>query len=318
VLNFRLIFIATVLFFSACRKDETVFTPYAPSLGEIDYFFLGTLDKDATTIFDLKGGVVIPDTILTTSVGVRIFLANTEQLLVNTQGQSHPMSQCQQIKIEVVQVLDKGDWMARLLPTNTADGKVVDHTGAIRLRIVCDGQEMGIAPDRYIKIQIPAAALNGNMSLNYLTDTNSGWEEGESNSVYWAEWSGQSPVTPVSGYELLTHQTGWITASRVLESVSYSNYCVSLPFQFDAGNTRVFLLFDDTQTIAEMKSDGDPSRFCLAQTPLGYSVRVITLSKAGPTYWLGNEKTETASDATFKLSPIEKTETQISAFIKGL
>ena len=322
MLNIRFIFLISVVFFSACRKDNTTFTPYTASLGEIDYFFQGTLNENTTTVFALKGGAVIPDTILTTPGGVRIFLTNTEFLFADALGSVIPASGCQQIKIEIIEVRDKGDWMARLLPSSTADGRVVDHTGAVRLRIICDGQEVVLADDRYIKIQIPSGTLNGNMTLNYLPvnadGTYNGWEAGEANSIFWAEWQGQLPLGLISGYELLTRKTGWVTAVRALEAVSYSNYCVSLPLQFDADNTRVFLLFDDTQTIAEMKSTGEPSKFCLAQTPLGYSVRLITVSKAGPTYWLGNEKTETASDATFHLSPIEKTAAQISAFIKGL
>ncbi len=319
---FRYIFFISVLFLSACRKDETTFEPYSASLGEINYFMQGLLNGDRVTTISLTGGAVVPDTVLTTEGGVRVFLANTEFLVTDAQGVIVPLSSCQQIKIVITEVNDKTDWLVRGLPSVTDGGQVADHSGAVHLRIFCDGKEMKLADNRYIKVQIPAATLANDMSLSYLTPNAdgsfTGWEAGESNSVFWAEWQGAEPGVTHSGYELLLKRTGWATATRILEASSYSNYCVSLPIQFDGANTQVYLSIDGKRTITAMKSVDVSNRFCLENTPVGYSVQIITVSKAGPTFWLGNVKTETASDATFKLTPVEKTAEQISDFLQGL
>lgn len=317
-----ILFITSLMLFWGCRKDDTEFIPYGSSIDEIDLFLQSTLDETTENTFSLKGGATVPDTTLVTPGGIRVTLANTDFLFENAQGTLVPLSSCNEIKIQVVAAPDKSAWMANLLPSVNADGLMIDHTGGVFIKVICDGQEMQVADNRYIKVQVPSNSLQNDMSLNYLTINADGsfarWESGESNSVFWGEWPGQQSGSTQTGYEILTHKTGWITASKPLTAVSFSKYCVSLPLQFDHENTRVFLSVDGTGAITEMKTENNPSVFCLNQAPLGYPVRIITITKAGPTYFLGDKETETASDATVRMTPIEKSAAQISSVIQGL
>ena len=317
-----ILIIASLLLFVGCRKDDTAFIPYPSSIDEIDLFLQNTLDETTVNTFSLKGGALVPDTTLVTSGGIRVSLANTDFLFENAQGDLVPLSSCNDIKIQVIAAPDKSAWMANLLPSVNMDGMLIDHTGGVFIKVICDGQEMQLADNRYLKIQVPSSALQNDMTLNYLVINAdggfSGWETGQSNSVFWGEWPGQQAGTTQTGYEILAHKMGWITASKTLSAVSFSKYCVSLPLQFDHENTRVFLSVDGTGAITEMKTQNNPSVFCLDQAPLGYPVRIITITKAGPTYFLGDKETETASDATIRMTPIEKSAAQISAVIKGL
>lgn len=317
-----ILLIASLLLFWGCRKDDSAFIPYPTSIDEIDLFLQSTLDETTVNTFSLKGGAPVPDTTLVTSGGIRVTLANTDFLFQNAQGILVPLSSCNDIKIQVVAAPDKSAWMANLLPSVNQDGMLIDHTGGVFIKVICDGQEMQLADNRYIKIQIPSSVLQNDMTLNYLTinadGSFSGWENGESNAVFWGEWPGEQAGTTQTGYEILTHKTGWVTASKTLSAIAFSKYCVALPLQFDNENTRVFLSVDGTGAITEMKSENNPSVFCINQAPLGYPVRIITITKAGPAYFLGDKETETASDATVIMTPIEKSAAQISAVIKGL
>lgn len=308
---------------SGCRKDEVSFTTYPSSLGQIDYLLASIPSNNSVTLFTLNSnGQTLRDTVLTTPGGVRVFLIDTDFLFTTEDGSAQPCKDCNVLKVEVTDVADKSDWLSRRLPAYDPNGVLLDHTRAIRIRVVCDGKALQVAPDRYIKVQLPANGLSGNMSLAYYTPKEApaedAWEYGENASVFWAEWSGAgTPATTVSGYELLVRKLGWVAGVRPLPAVAYSTFCISLPLQFDAENTLAFIAFDGVQTIAEMQPNGQGA-VCIDNAPVGYSVRILTVSKAGPVYWLGYRETETATDAMLRVTPAEKSEPEIRSAILSL
>lgn len=307
----------------SCRKDTVEYVAYTESLGEIDYFFSKIPASNTTTIFTLKSnGVTIPDTMLTTPLGTRIFLIDTDLLFQQENGTPQACKDCTTLKIEITEVADKSDWISRLLPATDSDNFALQHTPAIRVRITCDGKFLALDPSRYLKMQTPAVALNNDMRIAYWTPAEDGtytsWVPGESNSIYWAEWANSTQTSVTTGYEFLSSRLGWFSGIQRLNSTSYSKLCVSLPSQFNAKNTRAFMVFDDKRSTVELLPDSE-GRFCLEHTPLGFPVQVFTLSKAGPSWWMSHRITETASDdAVMKLTPEEITEQELRAFILSL
>ena len=307
----------------SCRKDTVEYVAYTESLSEMDYFFSEIPASNTVTIFTLKSnGVTIPDTVLTTSLGTRIFLVDTDLLFQLENGTPQACKDCTTLKVEITEVADKSDWISRLLPATDADRFALQHTPAIRVRITCDGKYLALDPSRYLKIQTPAGSLNNDMRIAYWTPAEDGsytsWVPGENNAIYWAEWPNTTQTGIITGYEFLSSRLGWFSGIQRLSSTSYSKLCISLPPQFDATNTRAFIVFEDRRSAVELLPDSD-GRFCLERTPLGYPVRVFTLTKAGPAWWLSDRITETASDdALLKLTPEEITEQDLRNFILSL
>jgi hypothetical protein len=301
-----------------CRKDTEVFRDYANSLADLEFLMIQVPDNSRTTTFVLTtGGIVIPDTILTTTGGVRIFLTDTEALFGSgTSATPLPVSQCQSLRIEVTEVFNLGDFLARGLSNIDASGNLLETVAAVKLRIRCDNQYVSILPDRYIKIQVPAANLLPGMHVYGGVENTAGdlvWND-VSDAVFWADWPGATGTQ--TGYELLLHDLEWSSCQRPLGAAN-STFCAILDAPFSPENTRAFLLFDHVKTAVELVADQN-GNFCAMQVPSGYPVRVVTVSKTGTQYWIGDQSTETGTNSMVPVVPQMKTEFQALNFLKGL
>ena len=301
-----------------CRKDVEDFRPYTPTQEDLAQLFLKAPDNSTHTVFPLGGS--IPDTTLTTASGVRVFLADTEHLFADDAGTPVPCSTCPSLKVEVTTVLSKGDLAARGLPTSAvADGQLLESVGVVQVQANCAGKNLNLLPNRYLKIQIPTPEVKSNMNV-YAgtfddTDKFTGWKASGA-SVFWADWPlpGGGLQT---GYELIVPELGYSNCARPIVEQT-SSFCVTLPGQFSALNTRVFLVFDNIRTVAELQGTDDSSEFCYPGAPLGYPVKIVAVSKTGGQYWLTNQFTEIGSNVKMSVAPLPQSEADILTFIKGL
>lgn len=302
----------------SCRKDTEQFRDYPNSLADLENLLIQVPDNSRTTTFVLSGGgTVIPDTILTTPGGVRIYLADTDALFrEGTSATPLPVSQCQSVRIEVTEVRTKSDLVARGMSTFDDTGALIDCPAAIRLRVRCDNRDVSLMPDRYIKIQVPATQLLPAMRVFNDIDISEQvkWKQTAS-EVYWADWF-TSGIQQQTGYELLVRQLDWVCCARKLD-VANSTFCLDVQPPFSPENTRAFLIFTNNQTAVELLPES-ATRFCTVQVPAGYQVKVVTFSKTGPVYWWGEKQTETGTDSRLTVNPTEKTELQVLSALRGL
>lgn len=300
-----------------CRKDVEEFRPYTPTQEDLGQLFQQAPGTSTHTVFPFGGS--IPDTTLTTASGVRVFLADTENLFADDAGTPVPCSTCPDLKITVTTALSKGDLMARRLPTiTTPDGQMLESAGVAHVQATCNGKMLQLLQNRYIKIQLPAAEVKPGMQVytgaldgqNNLT----GWNN-TNTTVFWAEWPLGSGVQQ-TGYELIT-QLGWSNCARpVIEQTA--TFCVTLPEQFSALNTRAFLVFDNIRAVAEMKGDDNTSQFCFDEAPVGYPVNIVVVSKTGGQYWLVQKPWELGQSTNLALTPQPLSDKDVLAFIKSL
>ncbi len=301
-----------------CRKDVEEFRPYVPILEDLEQLLSKAPGTSTHTVF-LFGGS-IPDTTLTTASGVRVFLADTENLFADDAGTPVPCSTCPSLKMEVTTVLNKGDLLARGLPTmRQSDNRLLESAGVVRVQASCNGQPLQLRPGRYIKIQAPATDILFGMQVfqaSYdATPSFTGWETSP-DTAYWADWllPGGGLQT---GYEWITRSLGWSNCARPLNEQS-SSFCVTLPSQFNALNTRVYLVFDQIRVLAELKGNQQDSRFCFPKAPIGYPIRIVAVGKTGEQYWLVQKPWEIGSNTELTVSPQPLTEKDVLDFIKSL
>ena len=138
----------------SCRKDVEVFKPYPPTLEAIRILMENVPSATTQTPFVLSG--TVPDTALSTPGGVRVFLTDNEHLFADMDGNPVPCSTCQTLRVEVTEILDKGDIIARGIPTTTTSNELLESGGMVRIVVTCDGKSLQLLPDRKLKIQIPA------------------------------------------------------------------------------------------------------------------------------------------------------------------
>ncbi len=304
-----------------CRRDVEEFRPYTPTQENLDLFLTQAPDATQHTVFNFSGA--IPDTTLTTASGVRVFLADTEQLFADDSGTPVPCSSCPALKVEVTTVISKGDMVARGLPTvRFPDLKMLESAGLVRVQASCQGKPLQLLsnPDRYLKVQIPNDAPQTGMKVfSGKTDAGAllGWEATNS-EAFFADWpKPNNPNLQQSGYELIVRQLGWTNCARPLTEQS-SPFCVSLPEQFTALNARVFLVFQTVKAVAELDGADDSHDFCYAAAPLGYPVTVLVVGKTGGQYWLAQKFTEIGSNVQMPLTPQPLDEKELLAYLQSL
>ncbi len=303
-----------------CRKDVQEFIPYKPKLENLDQLLLQTPDPTTQTVFQF-GGNVIPDTILAAASGVRIFLADTENLFEDNTGTPVPCSTCPSLKVEVTTVLRKGDFVARKLPTSTyPESEMLESAGAVYVRVLCGNKELQLLPSRYLKVQIPASTNHSDMTVfTGVVDAEknlTGWSN-TNEPAFLAKWPLPGSGALQDGYELIVPQTGWSNCARPLTEQG-SSFCVTLPDQFTALNARVFLVFKNNNAIAELTGTDESSEFCFPQAPLGYPVTIVVVGKTGEQYWLANPFTEIGTNVQLSVTPVPLQEQDLINFLKSL
>jgi len=302
-----------------CRKDKEEFHPYVPTQEDLGLLLSQAPDASSHTVFQFGGS--IPDTTLTTASGVRVFLADTENLFADDTGAPVPCSTCPNLKVEVTNVLSEGDLIARGMNTESAaDSKMLESVGVVYLKVSCKGKPLALLPNRYVKVQIPASDIKNSMHVftGAFNDQDEwlGWTDTNS-PAFWAEWPVPAPGTAQTGYEVILPQLGWNNCARPLTEQT-SSFCVTLPDQFTALNTRVFLVFENVRAIAELKGTDNGSQFCFEEAPIGFTVDVVAISKTGGQYWVVRKPWETGNQVQLPLTPQPVTEQEVLAVIKSL
>lgn len=304
-----------------CRKDVQEFIPYEPTLENLNQLLLQAPDPLTQTDFQF-GGNVIPDTVLSAASGVRVFLADTENLFADDSGTPVPCSTCPSLKIEVTTVQRKGDFVSRKLPTSRhPDSKMLESAGAVLVRVLCGNKELQLLPNRYLKVQIPVNSTNQpDMTVfTGVLDAGknvAGWSD-TNESAFLAKWPLPGSGALQDGYELIVPQTGWCNCARPLTEQS-SPFCVTLPSQFTALNARVYLVFKNNNAVAELTGNDASSEFCFPEAPLGYPVTIVVVGKTGGQYWLANPFTEIGTNVQLPVKPNPLQEQDLINFLKNL
>lgn len=298
-----------------CRKDVETFRPYDISVAEI------TLALQQVPATQTKSVLVLSnrqaDTLFVTPSGTRIFLNHLDQLFSDASGAIVPCSTCPDFRFEVVEVQRKGDIIARNTSTTTVESRVLESGSVLYLKAFCNGQELHLTPGNLLKIQIPAQQpLFANQLFTSTSDVFSGWTA-SNQPIASAEWQIQGGQTFQLGYQMLTPTLNWVCAGRLLEEPN-SSYCVELPLGFSNQNTKAFMVLKNLKSVIPLNYMSADFKFCAPFSPQGFPIQLVTISKLGNQYWLGQQNTETGGSNISTLEPQKMTEQQVIDFIKNL
>lgn len=301
-----------------CQKDVEFFRAYPPSVTEIRQTLAQVPDPTTRSLFTLQN--LRRDTVLTTSGGLRLILSDPESLFQDAlSGAPVSCSACANLTLEVIEVVKKGDMLARELPAATQQGDPLECAFMVFLKFSCDGQEIKPRADRSVRIQVPAALPAADLLL---------WQ-GSANGAELAAW-GLAPDSadilpaewpaagnPVAGYELAAKNAGWLCAGKI-QTGQRTNYCVQMPPGFNAENSQVFLLLKNSRSVFRLQPNTDNNLFCVDGAPAGVPVQLITISKLGAQFLLGNADTPMDVNSKVIVTPKYATPAEIIQLIKNL
>lgn len=300
-----------------CRKDVVDdFHPYPATLADLQPLLEQVPGPSVRSTFSLAG--LSKDTMLLSSGGVRVFLTDVNQLLVDGNGQTAAFGTCQNSSMEILEVMKKGDYVAREIPSTSTTGALLESAGVFRLRFFCGNEQLFLKPGRTIKIQVPENNRRDDLFVYTGVEQQNklnAWEN-SGEPVYWADWLSVDNLEMILGYEIITNQLDWISNSRIVPG-PYSTFCVNVPTGFSDLNTVVYMVYKNVKTAAPMVPGADVQEFCCTNVPAGYPVRLITVSKYGDLYWLGSKETETGTNGTLDLVPQVVTEQQMLSVLKS-
>ncbi len=301
----------------SCRKDVEEFQPYAPTAQALENLLSEKVPSASTQVtFTLN--YLSTDKMLETPKGTRIFLIDTDHLFADAvSGLPVLCSTCAELKIEVTEVMDKRDILARGLNTIGDSGTLFESVGMVGVKASCNGQALALLPDRTLKIQIP----NNNQQSGFFvynqvasTGTGLGWTN-SNQEVFDAEWPIPNGIQ--QGYELLVKNLGWAACGRPLTAPS-SLFCIELPTGFADQNTLAYIIFKNQQVVVPLQFDLGQNKFCYPKASVGFQVQLVAVSKLGEQYWLGKAETEIGTNATFQLATQQITEAAVLNFVKSL
>lgn len=237
------------------------------------------------------------------------------------------------VKIELIPLRRKGDFIKVFRPTTTSNGSILETGGGYYIRITKENQELTLANNSTIKLKFhDLDTAKPNMQLFYGKenfpiplkgiDTAFSWIR-DFDTSYLPTWSkiSNNPLVPsYYGYEVNSKNLRWITADRYIDSTAPKRKVTAiLSPNFTNKNTAVFAVFAKQKTIVGLKGDFPSRSFFANNIPLGTAIKLISLSKIGGDLYLGVRDIGSVGTVTsYSISPDKKSLSEILNFLNNL
>lgn len=319
----KLSFSILILFFFSCKKDSNVFVPnngeqldsaWSSNITSSNQVLI--LSKNLETSFTAQTLVSAIDTIISSSSGFQIIFPSGSFLL-------NGAAITQNIKVEYKLIQNKGDFINYGIPT-VSNRMPLESGGALFIRITSNGQPVTLSSNKKIVIRFTDTNLKQDMQVYYgneLAVTNSlnyNWELATdgSNVKLW-EYTNVTPA--LKGYLVETLKQGWVNVDKVLETGQPKvEIKAVLPDLFSNANTAVFMVFKNYRTVVQLSGNLSTRTFSAPNIPANQSVKIISISKVGSSYYLGVKEELTATNMVSFIKPELSSLASIQAYLKTL
>ncbi|MES2004460.1 MAG: hypothetical protein V4450_08055 [Bacteroidota bacterium] len=237
------------------------------------------------------------------------------------------------VRIEILQLKRKGDFIKTFRPTTTANGSLLESGGGVFIRMFKDDKELTLATNSTIKIKFSDIdTAKTNMQAFYGKenfpvppkgiDTAFSWVR-DYDTSYLPTWSKPSnnPLVPsYYGYELNSKNLRWITADRYIDSTQAKTKVTAiLSPNYTNKNTAVFAVFAKQKTVVSLKGDYPSRSFFANNIPLKSAIKLVSVSKIGSDFYLGvKDISSVATVTSYTILPEKKSLSDILNFLNNL
>ncbi|TAJ55333.1 MAG: hypothetical protein EPO58_07570 [Chitinophagaceae bacterium] len=225
------------------------------------------------------------------------------------------------VRVELLPLRRKGDFVRVFKPTTTADGSLLETGGGFFIRVSKEGNELRLVTDSTFRIKfhdidtakadmqafygreaIPVPPKGIDTVFSWIRDFNTAF------LPTWTKLSNNPLVPSYYGYELVSKNLRWVTASRYIDSsLPRVKVTAILSPNFTNKNTAVFIVVDGRKIIVNCKGDYASRSFFAKNIPLRSKIKLISLSKIGnDLYWDEKEINSVTLTTSYKLSPEKK------------
>ncbi|HHB79055.1 MAG TPA: hypothetical protein ENK85_07465 [Saprospiraceae bacterium] len=286
----NIIILLLLLTLVGCKEDVDEFEPYVetaiafPEVVDLKPIYK-QFNAEEDSRIDLGGGEVLR------------FPANS---LENRNGQTLTGK----IDLSITQIRKKADLIYAYMNSNIGrlDMGQINNYHVIHIKAYQNTQEVFMRSGKSFTLKSPTnqSVAGGHLwqGLAY-TPNDFGWEKGES-SVSASSW--EVGGSGYSGVSYDADRLGWLSGAQAFGGTGYS-LCVSLTEGLDAGKTKVYFVFDDAFSVAELKILSDTQIFC-GTIPSGSKGHLIVINEEEPgVYRYQNESLTITEDKEFSAQP---------------
>ena len=322
-----LLVLGTVLL-NSCKKDSDIFVPdpgqqtgpdsnwYSPVTASMP---VNKLESNLFIPADVNTIVVNdqPDTVITSSGLICLFPPYS---CVDSTGAPVTGS----VTVESNLFISKGDLIRMGMPT-TSNGNLLVSGGVVSLRLKQNNQHLQLAPGVGIAMRFTNAPQQQQMQYFIGDQTPDGFnwvqKNNDSNKVY------NSPGS--EAYQVYTTNLRTINCDYFYGDTSNTTDKTILSVKLTSpnltnANTVSYVVFKDLNSLMVMRSDASAKLFTCGKIPIGRDVTIVTISKDGNFYYLGQQEITTAAPAAgsnsvaVTITPQRLSIDQIKAFLNTL
>lgn len=281
------------LVFNGCTKDSDIFTPdpgqimgpddtwyaaitSAMPVNNLKSSLVFSTDKDSFDIVSTDHTIVFASGLECTFPG-NAFVDNSGAAV--TAGK---------VIVESYLLKKKGDLIRMAKPT-VSNGQMLVSGGSIFIQAKKDGANLKLGADKKIQLHYGYNYVTSKMKLFNPDDITP-----ETQQFNWLPCSdtlnGNNKVVPYSeGYDIYTNRLKWLNCNYFYSINSDDSVKISLtlPTNFTNANTISYVVVNDENSVLGMQGDVASKKFISGAVPHGKTVKVISITKEGNLYYLG-------------------------------
>ncbi len=314
---FILVFLATGLSFHSCYRDAETFVPDAVQIAE----YIQALKRPSQT-FTLN--TAEPEVIVTSGRAVFRFPAAGYYFYDDNGTVSGD------IQVHIQEIYRKGDMIRENATTVTTGGQLLFSGGMFHLSMEQNGRKVRLSEDQPLQIDIPSANTGHDLPLEGMEvfrgiaiDSSSekvpqiNWER-LPDTVVITSWVNPLDQLQDVGYHLTTAGYDWINCDDFDPATAFATCGMDLPPAANPVNTRVYVLYDDANTLQIVDYQWQSSGFS-TRIATGRPVTIFALHVDADGQLLYSLQHRTITEGGEIQMPLEKTAiAQIRDFLDSL
>jgi hypothetical protein len=332
----------SMLFFSACQKEmsdnftaypgnplnDTVWLRNVTTTASVNQLLNALLPQIIVDSFDISKS----DTTLNYGDSLSVtFTAGS--CIGNSANGGTPGVPAGKVKLELLRLKKKGDFIKAFKPTTAANGYLLETGGGFFIRVTKDGKELNLAQGATVKLRFSDTGdVKPNMQAFYgkentpipdngIIDTAFTWIR-DTDTTWLKTFKKQlnNSTTVLNGYELNAKNLRWIAAERYVDStLAKTKITAILSPNFTNKTTAVFAVFANQNTVVNLSPDYASRSFATNKIPIGTKIKLVSISKIGDDFYLGTKDIINIGSVTsYSIVPEKRSLVDILYFLNTL
>jgi hypothetical protein len=325
----RKIYIVVVLgvfILNACNKDTDIFVPDAGQVTGPDSTWYSSVAAFAP-LNDLQQSLLLPPDLDSIEVGDNadtIHSASGLQCIFppNSCVDSNGSPVNGKVYVQSFLLKGRGQFISMGLPT-VSNGNLLVSGGVFSVQLQQGNANLQLATTSLLKIRYSDTGLSKYMKL--FNGTIGSYEP-----FNWIQNSDPYDTVLVDNdeYQITDNKLQWINCDYFYgdtTNTNKTNISIKLPPNLTNVNTLAYVVFKDIRSIMQMNGDIGSKQFIINKVPVGLNATIITISKDGNFYYLGQQPVTTAMAAVstpggqpITIAPVRYSLDDIKYFLNSL